>query len=333
MFATLLGAYPPAPEPMADDDLVRGVVAELDAAGLEPLTDGRVRRRSALSDWPFDPDAVVAEWRFAAALTDRAVKQSLPGPYTIARDGLPGRRASGSRIERPQGPQGANDAAETPANAALAGERLREVVLALAAAGCPMVEIEEPAAIRIGDDEAERRQFVDAHGRLTDGLADLVHLSLAVTGGNADTAGPATFFELPYSSYAFDLIAGPDNWRLIAEAPGDRGIVCGALDASPGSSDGPETLVWAAHYAASTGGRGLDRVGLANASSLGSLDRDVARRKVALLARAAGLAAASSPDELALGLDPRAVDIRSAALGRYEKRGDHGSSSRGETGA
>ena len=88
MFATLLGAYSPAPEPMSDDDRVRSVLRDLEAAGLEPVTDGHARRRSALTDWPIDPDAVVAEWRFAAAESDRVVKQSLPGPYTIARDGL-----------------------------------------------------------------------------------------------------------------------------------------------------------------------------------------------------------------------------------------------------
>jgi methionine synthase II (cobalamin-independent) len=319
MFATLLGAYPPAPEPMSDDELVRGVVAELEAVGLEPLTDGAVRRRSALADWPIDPDAVVAEWRFAAALTDRAVKQSLPGPYTIARDGLPNRRHGTGPIERPQS---GRDAADTPTNAALAGERLREVVMALAAAGCPLIEIEEPAAIRIGEDEAERKHFLDAHRRLTDGVAGLVHLSLAVTGGNADTAGSTTFFDLPYASYAFDLIAGPDNWRLIAEAPGDRGIICGALTPSADSSDGPETLVWAAHYAASTGGRGLDRVGLANASSLAGLDREGARRKITLLADAARIASAASPEDLARLLDPRALGRSRAGIGRLGTSSD-----------
>jgi methionine synthase II (cobalamin-independent) len=320
MFATLLGAYPPAPEPMSDDELVRGVVAELETAGLEPLTDGAVRRRSALADWPIDPDAVVAEWRFAAALTDRAVKQSLPGPYTIARDGLPARRHGNGPIERPQS---GRDAADPPTNAALAGERLREVVMALAAAGCPLIEIEEPGAIRIGEDEAERTHFLDAHRRLTDGVAGLVHLSLALTGGNADTAGSATFFDLPYASYAFDLIAGPDNWRLITEAPSDRGIICGALTPSADSSDGPETLVWAAHYAASTGGRGLDRVGLANASSLAGLDRERARRKITLLADAARIASAASPEELARLLDPRALSRRGrAGVGRLEASSD-----------
>ena len=129
---------------------------------------------------------------------------------------------------------------------------------------------------------------------------------------------PSPLFDLPFASYAFDLIAGPDNWRLIAQAPGDRGIICGALDPSAGSADRPETLVWAAHYAASTGGRGLDRVGLANASSLAGLTRERARAKLVALAEAARLAALQDPKELAASLDPRAVDIRSAALGAYD---------------
>src|SRR6266513_3563293 len=88
---------------------------------------------------------------------------------------LPGRRHAAGPIERPQA---GRDIGDSPANAALAGERLREVVIALAAAGCPLVEIEEPAAIRIGDDAAERGHFQDAHRRLTDGLPGSLHLSL-----------------------------------------------------------------------------------------------------------------------------------------------------------
>jgi hypothetical protein len=146
------------------------------------------------------------------------------------------------------------------------------------------------------------------------------HLSLALTGGNVDTAGAATVFAAPYASYAIDLIAGPDNWRLVAAAPGDRGIVCGALSAAPGSHDGPEVLVWAAHYAASTRGRGHARVGLANVPGLGALDWPAARAKLVRLGEAARIAAAESSSEIAAALDPRAVDARSAALGRFGGR-------------
>jgi methionine synthase II (cobalamin-independent) len=297
LFATLLGPYPASREPLAPDEAVRGTVEELAGAGLEPIGDGRGAERAAATA---DVERIVAAWRLAASATDRAVKQALVGPYSLARRPVAG-RAPG----RPG------------ATAATIAESIRGTIEALTAAGCPLIEIEEPAAVDVGGDERERRRFGDALRTATTGLGGAVHLSLVITGGNADAIGAATLFDLPFSSYAFDLIAGPDNWRLIAEAPADRGIVCGALDPSADAADRPELLIWAAHYAASTGGRGLVRVGLANASSLGGLSRERARAKVEVLATAARLAAAASPDELAAALDPRAVDIRSAATGKY----------------
>lgn len=299
MFATLLGGYPPSPAGTGDaDDPVRTTVEELDAAGLELIVDGLPAAT------PGDDPAVVADrWRRAAEWTGRAVKQAVVGPYSFAAlDAEASGRTTGAQ----------------------AVEALAAILEALVSAGCPLVDVEEPAASAIGEDAAARRRFVDLHRSLAAPLAGRLHLSLVVTGGNADTAGAATFFDLPYASYAFDLIAGPDNWRLIAEAPGDRGIVCGALDPSPGSADRIEELVWAAHYAASTRRRGLDRVGLANASSLAGLPRERARTKVARLAEAARLATAPTA-ELAAALDPRAVDARSAALGRFTPRRRAGS--------
>jgi methionine synthase II (cobalamin-independent) len=302
MFATLLGPYPVTARPDAAaelDELALDVVAELESAGLEPLSDGQVRRGSAAL--PDDASAIAGEWRFAAASTARAVKQAVPGPYSVGWSPDGASRVRRGRVGR----------------TAAAIEQARDAIEALVAAGCPFIEVEEPAAIEIGDDPSESRRFREAHRVLTDGLEGVVHLSLVLTGGNVDAAGAATFYDLPYASYAFDLIAGPDNWRLIAEAPGDRGIICGALDPAASSSDRPEVLVWAAHYAASTGGRGLVRVGLANASSLAGLAPERAHRKVRALAEAARLAEAGSTEELAAVLDPRALDIRSAAYGRY----------------
>ena len=284
MFATLLGAYPPDSAATSADEAARDAIAEQERAGLEPVTDGRGPVAAG-------PD-VVAGWRLAASSSGRAVKQALIGPIT-----------------------GARDTAEDPATIA---ERLRETIDELAGAGCPLVEIDEPDTVGLGDDPAAMRAFADAHRRLTAGLDGSIHLSLAVTGGNAPESLAGAMFDLPYASYAFDLIAGPDNWRLIALAPSDRGIICGALDPSAAADDRPEILIWAAHYAASTGGRGLDRVGLANASTLDRLTPERARAKLHALGEAARLAAVESPDELAAALDPRAVDIRSAALGRFD---------------
>ena len=79
----------------------------------------------------------------------------------------------------------------------------------------------------------------------------------------------------------------------------------------------PETGVWAAHYAAATGGRGLERVGLATAGSLAALHWDAAVARLAVLGEAARIAALPRGDGMARAIDPRALDIRSAAMGRY----------------
>ena len=76
---------------------------------------------------------------------------------------------------------------------------------------------------------------------LTADLGPDVHLTLAITGGNADALGIETILAGAYASLAVDLIDGPDNWRLAVAAPTERGVICGALSAHAGSDDGPET--------------------------------------------------------------------------------------------
>ena len=291
MFATILGALPrpPLDADASIEDLVATAVRAQEEAGIEPVTDGGLQSDSDL----------VEAWRSTARLTRSAVKQAVAGPYTVGRSG-PGPAAT--RREA------------TLALAATLNATLRELV----AAGCPLIEVHEPAATSIGADPVERALFREAQLRLLDGVHGS-HVSLALTGGNADGAGIETILAAPYASLAVDLIAGPENWHLVVAAPGDRGIVCGALAAEAGTPDGPEVLLWAAAYAASTGGRGSQRVGLATASSLAHLPWAVAVRKLERLGEAVRIA--GLPDEERLqALDPRAVSSRSAALGRLEPR-------------
>ncbi len=285
MFATLLGSLPRPPlAPGASDlELVEAAVRAQEAAGLEPITDGGLENGRS----PLD------RWLAMAGVTAMAVKQVIVGPLTLARG-------------------------EDRAAVLAAAEALNADLRALAAAGCPLIEVHEPAAIEIGADEAARKLFRDAHRRLLDGV-DGPHVSLAIIGGSADATGIDTLLSAPYASLALDLIAGPDNWRLVVATPGDRGIVCGALSPEADSDDSPEVLLWAAAYAASTAGRGPARVGLATAGSLAGLSWDAAVTKMRRLGEAARLADLP-PDELRRSIDPRAVDIRSAALGRVEPR-------------
>lgn len=232
--------------------------------------------------WPVSHDPV-ASWQATSKRADRLVKAVLTGPTTSGRD---------------------------------VGE-VRHEIEALADAGCRWIEIHEPAAVSIGGDTEARARFADGHIALTSDLAPDVHLSLAITGGDADAAGIETILAGAYASLAADLIDGPDNWRLAVAVPGERGVICGALSAHAGSDDGPEILLWAARYAAGSKGRGMARVGLATSGSMASLSWAEAADKVRRLGDAARIAAAP-PEEARQALDPRAVDIRSAALGRVE---------------
>jgi hypothetical protein len=293
MFATLLGDLPrpPLPDDGPAEALVSAAVEAQVAAGLEPVTDG--------GWWGTLPAAEA--WQRTARLTERAVKQVVVGPYSVARSGSSA--PSASPWER---------AAAVLAGAKVANENLR----ALAQAGCPLIEIHEPAVVRIGTDAAGWALFREAQLILTDGIVG-THLSLAITGGSADPAGLPALLATPYASLAVDLIAGPDNWRLVRAMPGDRGIVCGALSPIAGSDDGPEMLLWAAAYASSGAGRGPGRVGLATASSLAALPWAIAIAKIGRLGEAVRLAELPS-DELSRQLDPRSIDIRRAALGTAE---------------
>jgi hypothetical protein len=234
--------------------------------------------------WLVDGGAV-ATWRATAARADALVKAVVTGPLSSGRPVVD----------------------------------VRADLLSLADAGCRWIEIHEPAAPSIGTHPDAQAWFADAHAALTGDLSPDVHLSLAITGGAANEAGIETILAGAYASLALDLIDGPDTWYLAVEAPTERGIVCGALSAHPGSDDGPELLLWAARYAAASKGRGVDRVGLATSGSLAELPWDVAATKIRRLGEAARLVTAS-PEERRQALDPRAVDKRSAALGRVERR-------------
>jgi methionine synthase II (cobalamin-independent) len=290
MFSTLLGALPPDPDHAAAsaEDRVRETLAALEATGLELLSDGEPMEETV----PPTADAVVDRWRRASAACTRPVKAVLPGPYSAAR--------AGAAVDH---------------SAVAWAEAIQPAIVALAIAGCAFVEVAEPDALAIAVVPSELRHFVDAHRRLTDGV-DGIHMSLTLTGGNLDAAGPAAFFDLPYASYAVDLIAGPDNWHLIAVAPGDRGVICGGLSAEPDGERSREVLVWAASYAASTNGRGIERVGLANASSLAGLSRGEALARLTTVAQAARIAAIPSVEEQAAFLDPRAVPRPAARRAR-----------------
>jgi len=333
----------PAEIVAAEDALVCEVLAEQVEAGLDLLTDGQVRgddpmcviarglqgfttaatagpategplhhrpRAASVPEWV--GPITVAAWQFAAAAAASLVPDGAPaplvracivGPYTLARLSDPG------------------DVGKERLVLGLA-EALNAEMRALAAAGAPVIQVDESALTLVrADDEPEWELVREMLRRLTTGL-DGRHLMLAITGGSADRAASRVLYDAPFSSYLFDLILGPDNWYPIADAPPERGIVCGVADARTGRRDDEPVMAWAAHYAASMRGRGLDRVGLAPSAGLERLPRDAAAAKIRGLGAAARTAAISDVDALGAAIDPRATDARSAALGRYEPARD-----------
>jgi hypothetical protein len=269
----------PLPRPPLPDDAPREAI--LDACLALQVEHGLEPLTDA--GWPLIPGDVVGSWVATVKRAPGLVKAVIEGPLSAGRQ----------------------------------VDAVRADVLALADAGCRWIEVHEPAAASVGSDPDARAGFADAHRVLTGEMGPGVHLSLAITGGSADAAGIDTILTGAYASLALDLIDGPDNWYLVAAASTERGIICGAMSAHQGSADGPEHLLFAARYAAATAGRGIDRVGLATSGSMAGLSWDAAATKVRRLGEAAGLVAAS-PEKRRQALDPRAVDIRSAALGRVE---------------
>ena len=308
-------------EPAELEDVTRRLVAEVIAAqveaGMDLVTDGQIR-------WPDMSAAVLASLAAARLAEDRplvaawtaasagapagaTVAQAVPGPYTLGRMAI--EDAVAKSLEAGETPPSGDDLHRSRIDVTFAiASALAEEIEALAAAGCPMVMVEEPDATRIGTDDRERVLFAGAGERLL-ARARGIHAMLVITGGSAHEAGGSTIFGAPWASLLVDLIAGPDNWKLVREAPGDRGIVCAALavrDDDLEVDHAPE-LVWAAQYAASANGRGIARVGLANAGSLSGRTPEQARRVLTELATASRYAAMPLSDAVEAGLDPRTI--------------------------
>lgn len=135
-----------------------------------------------------------------------------------------------------------------------------------------------------------------------------VHRALLPVGGNLVGMTRDEWLQIPAESLVINPIRDPESWRAAATWPGDRGLIL-ALVPAPGDEDPEpvEILLWAVRYAASLGGRGLDRVGVAGmlAITKGAPDPAEAEKRIALLERLVEISAANE-ETLRAELDPRA---------------------------
>ncbi len=240
----------------------------------------------------------VRDWQFANDASEAYVKQTFVGPYTLAALAEPSSR-------------GRRRAALSLGFAEAMNAELR----ALLEAGCPIVEVDEPAVLRVGGDVREWSTFRLAGERLAAGVDDPseIHLSLGLWGGEIDRCGHAALLGLPYSSYLVDVLAGPSAWRFVAAVPPERGVIVGTGDAATESLDETEVIVWAMAWAAA-GGRGSERVGAAPNGSLHRLGRHFAMRKCQRIAESVNIARMGPLEEVAVALDEQPLVSRMAEL-------------------
>jgi len=151
---------------------------------------------------------------------------------------------------------------------------------------------------------------LEAHDRLAQRLSGLegVHRALLPVGGNLIGMTREEWLQVPAESLVINPIRDPESWRAAATWPGDRGLIL-ALVPAPGDEEPEpvEILLWAVRYAASLGGRGLDRVGVAGMlpTQNARLDAEEAARRIGLLERLVQLSSANE-ETLRAELDPRA---------------------------
>jgi hypothetical protein len=150
----------------------------------------------------------------------------------------------------------------------------------------------------------------DSRKRLAERLTALagVHRALLPVGGNLAGMTRDEWLQIPAESLVINPIRDPESWRAAATWPGERGLIL-ALVPAPGDEEPEpvEILLWAVRYAASLGGRGLDRVGVAGmlVTPNAHADAEESARRIALLERLVELSSANE-ETLRAELDPRA---------------------------
>ena len=330
MFATIAGGYPSGPLPGGTEDLagararfeagewdsatfdravdewVTKVVDEQIASGLALVCDGDGR-------WPdgqiglaqdllrgrLGPADVTTAWCHADEGTNVLTKQVLPGPWSASL-ALAATAADRAPIAR--------DLVTVLGRAAQA----------LAAAGCPLIQFDEPAATHEfpgGDGAgAAPTDLVRSIGALLDAIPDGQSVCLGLPGGAPRAELQLPLAELSVQSFLVDVTAGADAWRFIAGLAPEQGVIVGAIDARSLTREDPEMLVWAAALAAELDGRGTARVGISASGSLAGLPRHDARRKMEQGGMAVRLAAMGPLAEVARALQPHPATCRIKGL-------------------
>jgi 5-methyltetrahydropteroyltriglutamate--homocysteine methyltransferase len=289
------GEGDPAEVSTAADEMTAAAIRDQEEAGLDLVTDGQVRwqdpitylaaaleglEMGGLVRW-FETNTyyrqprvtgevrwtrpiLLRDLEFARGLAGRPVKAVVTGPYTI-----------GALSDA--GPLSRRDLTLALARA------LNQELKALAAAGPAWIQVDEPAIVSNPSVGYPRdfELFDEAVSVLTEGVR--ARLGLATYHGAADDV--PGLFELPFELFGFDFVQGPGNLRLLDDWPPGKELGFGIVDARNVRMEDEREL--AGLVARASAAAGADRVHVSPSCGLEFLPRDVATRKLELVARAA----------------------------------------------
>jgi 5-methyltetrahydropteroyltriglutamate--homocysteine methyltransferase len=276
----------------AQDDLVRDVIQEQEAAGIDVVTDGCARWDDILTPFAshmagfeiggllrwFDNNvyyrrpvcvgrvewrgpASVDGYRFATSVATRPVKAILPGPVTFARLSVDDHYGDYERFVL--------DIARV----------LAQEAFELQAAGAPVIQIDEPALPDAPED-------VDLAARALHVVVAELEIETLVATYFSDCKRIGTeIFRLPVGGFGFDLVSGPENVGLIEQAPEGRRIQAGIMDARNTRLEDLDDLVASIEDLVAV--RGNDTLSVSPSAGLEFLPREKARAKLQRLAEAA----------------------------------------------
>lgn len=275
------------------DDLVREIVAEQEAAGIDLVTDGQVRWDDILTPFArhiagfevggllrwFDnnvyyrrpvcvgpiewrgPSSVEA-FRFAASVAAGPVKAVIPGPVTFARLSVDEHYHDHEQF------------------VLAIGRVLAQEAFELEAAGAAWIQIDEPALLGAPEDLELAKRALRLIAEELRGAETI----LATYFGDAKRLG-AELFELACGWFGLDLVSGPENRRLIEQAPSGTKVQVGVVDARNTKLEDTDELVRTLEALA--GAVGESRLLAAPSAGLEFLPREKARAKLHRLAEAA----------------------------------------------
>lgn len=314
---TVVGAYPKPPEEggtftvrrtlhavergeatpddlgKAREDLVREVIAEQEAAGIDLITDGHVswddivtpfarhmsgfeigglirffdnnvyyRRPVCTGPVEWRGPSSVAQWQFASSVATAPVKAVIPGPVTFARLSVDEHYADHESFVTAIANVLAQEAAE------------------LVAAGARHLQIDEPSLLDAPEDLALARRALETIAAEASGA----EITLASYFGDAKRLG-AELFSLPADVFGLDLISGPESRNLLADLPQGKKLQAGIVDSRNTKLEDTQALVVEIGTLAEQ--VGADNLRVAPSASLEFLPREKARAKLERLSEAA----------------------------------------------